>query len=298
MDLSNPRKRKAKAMFRKAKRRRIGLKAQKRVKRNARSFARGNKARIDKAQSIVLRKIQRQMKRIKPELQFLRHFNNDLSNIPAAASGMADATFKLLDPVVMNLKIAGDDGPDTAGDRGWVRGQQLRPLSEFYKFVATNTNAGMDTIRFYFIEINMSKVDPTGVQTLAGLKGVGNPKWLIDDDAWSAANDPFDAQGVAMRPKAYATETLTTVQNEFSKQVKILAIREFHLPGNNNGHRNHVVKFSFGHRYKGQWMLYKDQQDGAVNYGLAKGKMLLVYCTTRKGYIRLSYHRQFKYTDA
>lgn len=288
-------KRKASKSQRKAKRQKT---ARKRVKRNARARARGKKGKIDKAQSIMLRKLQNEIAKFKPELQVTRFTSVGLT-IPAAAVSYPDSQFVMLSPVAEDLKPAGDDSRDTAGGRGWVEGQQIQPISTFHRITITNTNTSMDNIRVYFVLVDCKKMGGSDIQTLANLKASGNPKYLVNSGDWGSATDIFATQGISLRAWKRDEEKTTEGSVNLLRRawMKLLAVREFHLPGNNNGHRNHIITFSHGYKHKEKWTMYNDQQDGATNLAPSAGKMVLVYATSRNGFGRLSYTRQFKYRD-
>ena len=282
---------------RKAKRRKVA-KSKRRVAKNAKRRPRSKKGKIDTAQSVMLQNLQKQISKFKPELQITRHTNSgDLA--PAAAVSWPDSQFFVPTVAGQLLKPAGDDHRDTAGDRGWVEGQQIQPISTFHRFTVVNTGTAMESVRFYFVLVDCKKMGGSDIQTAANLVAAGNPKYHFQTSDWAKGTDVFDIQGILLR-RYMADEEKTTegsVNNNRRKWSKLLAVREFHLPGNNNGHRHHVVNFTHGYRHTQKWTLYTDQLDGATNMAPSAGKMVMVYVTSRNGAARVHYTMQFKYLD-
>lgn len=271
-----------------------------RMKKKKRALRRATRKRVDRLQNSVLKDLQKQVKAVanRPEVRYHDQSQSTAVTIPAAASGMPSTQFYRITPVHDN--IAPDGALTTSDDISQLRftGQDIHPISQYWRCTLINGGTAAEDVRVWFMQVDCSKIPNDKMNDGTEWEAINNPANLYQGTATTAA-DFLDLQKLLFRYRG--TETTENAADKWKfAALKILAVRDYHLPGNNNGHRPHTLQFSFSHIYaeNERWVYPANKEiKSTADMALNKGKIVVAAMTSRNGNAKIVWKGRFKFTD-
>lgn len=270
------------------------------MKKKKRFLRKKTRRRVDKVQNSLMKDIMKTMKAQAPEVLRYDRVLDSAVTIPAAQSSFLAAGLYHVYPYHGFLRYDADRTSTTTVSTGYFTGRSVKPISEFIRGSITNTNAQSDMVRMWAILVDTKNIPNDEMGTDALWQTIINPQHLYMGDI-SSGGFHYEYQKTLFR--ATNTDFRVTADSEGKTRpfnIKIIGQKEWHVPGNTNGHRPFNLTFEFGYRYgdKNRWEYPDDKApDDNSQKTLNKGKVVCYVFTSQRGHCSILYNRRLKYID-